>query len=191
MRKIVLWLTVSLDGFFEGPNRELDWHLVDEELHSHFNEVLGDVGAFIEGRVTYELMAAYWPTADQDPTASRPVIEFARIWRDTPKLVFSRTLDRADWNTTILREVDPEQIRALKGQPGGDMVLGSADLAATFHRLDLIDEYRIYVSPIILGRGRRPFPDSATPTPLRLVETRQFANGVVLLRYQRAPRTEA
>ncbi len=186
MRKIVLWLTVSLDGFFEGPNRELDWHLVDEELHSHFNQVLGDVSVFLEGRVTYELMAAYWPTADQDPAASRPVAEFARIWRDTPKLVFSRTLDRADWNATILREVDPEQIRALKAQPGGDMILGSADLAATFHRLDLVDEYRIYVSPIVLGRGRRPFPELAAPVSLRPVETRAFGNGVVLLRYQRA-----
>ena len=186
MRKIVLWLTVSLDGFFEGPNHELDWHLVDEELHAHFNQVLGDVSAFIEGRVTYELMAAYWPTADQDPAASPTIAEFARIWRDTPKLVFSRTLDRADWNATVLREVDPEQIRALKAQPGGDMVLGSADLAATFHRLDLIDEYRIYVSPIVLGRGRRPFPDLAAPAPLRPVETRVFGNGVVLLRYQRA-----
>src|SRR5262249_17599340 len=81
MRKIVFMMSVSLDGFFEGPDRELDWQLVDVELHQHFNEWLAKAGAFLDGRVTYELMAGYWPTADQDPGASAPVIEFARIWR--------------------------------------------------------------------------------------------------------------
>ena len=81
-------LSVSLDGFFEGPNRELDWHLVDDELHQHFNEELGSMGAFLDGRVTYELMAAFWPTADADPSSSGPVAEFARIWREVPKHVY-------------------------------------------------------------------------------------------------------
>ena len=99
MRKLILMMSASLDGFFEGPNRELDWHLIDDEVHRHFNEELAGMGAFLDGRVTYELMAGYWPTADADPTSTPTVVEFARIWRDMPKFVFSKTLDRADWNT--------------------------------------------------------------------------------------------
>ena len=91
MRKIILMMSVSLDGFIEGPDRELDWHMVDNELHSHFNEQLGAMGAFLDGRVTYELMAGFWPTADTDPSSTGPMVEFARIWRDMPKIVYSRT----------------------------------------------------------------------------------------------------
>jgi dihydrofolate reductase len=185
MRKIVLMMSVSVDGFFEGPNRELDWHMVDDELHTHFNEQLGAMGAFLDGRVTYELMARFWPTADQDPASTGPMVEFAHIWRDMPKLVFSRTLERAGWNTTVVREVVPEEIRKLKAQPGGDLALGGADLAATFMRHDLVDEYRLYVHPVVLGNGRRLFQPSDARVPLRLAETRTFGNGVVLLHYRR------
>jgi dihydrofolate reductase len=190
MRKIVLWMSVSIDGFFEGPDRDISWHLVDEELHSHFNDELRRMGAFLGGRVTYELMAAFWPTADADPDAAAPVREFASIWRDMPKIVYSRTLAHADWNTTIRRDVVVEEIRALMAEPGGDLVVGGADLAATFRRLDLIDEYRLYVHPVLLGRGnplfRDPlFRDADARSSLRLVETRMFGNGVVLLRYDR------
>src|ERR671937_105530 len=117
MRKVVLFMSVSLDGFMEGPNRELDWHLIDDELHTHFNDVLGRMGAFLSGRVTYELMAGFWPTADQDPSSTPPVVEFARIWRDMPKIVYSRTLERADWNTAVVRDVVPEEVQELKEQP--------------------------------------------------------------------------
>ena len=185
MRKIVFMMSVSLDGFFEGPDRELYWQLVEVELHQHFNDWLGTAGAFLDGRATYELMAGYWPTTDQDPEASAPVIEFARIWRDMPKIVFSRTLEHADWNTTIVRELNPEEIRKLKAQPGGDLVVGGANLAGAFRAHDLIDEYLIYVQPVLLGRGRPLFQPSDTTTRLRLAETRAFGNGVVLLRYQR------
>ena len=185
MRKIILMMSVSLDGFFEGPDGQLDWHLVDEELHSHFNEQLGAMSAFLDGRVTYELMAGYWPTADADPSSAGPVAEFARIWRDMPKIVFSRTLERADWNATVVRDVVVEEIMELKAQPGGDMVLGGADLAATFMRHDLIDEYRLYVHPVVIGQGKPLFRPSDTRINLRLAGTRAFGNGVVLLRYQR------
>ena len=100
MRKVILTMSVSLDGFIEGPNREIDWHMVDDELHSHFNEWLAAMGAFLSGRVTYELMAEFWPTADADPSSTGPMVEFARIWRDMPKIVYSKTLQRADWNTS-------------------------------------------------------------------------------------------
>ncbi|MBA3799960.1 MAG: dihydrofolate reductase [Geodermatophilaceae bacterium] len=185
MRKIILWMSVSLDGFIEGPDRELDWHLVDDELHDHFNEQLNAMGAFLNGRVTYELMAEFWPTADTDPSSTRPMVEFARIWRDMPKIVYSQTLERADWNTTVVRDVVPAEVLELKTQPGGDLVLGGADLAAAFRRHDLVDEYRLYIHPTIIGAGRPLFPPTRTKVDLRLVETRTFGIGVVLLRYQR------
>ena len=185
MRKIVLMISVSIDGFFEGPNREIDWHLVDDEVHSHFNEQLAAMGAFLDGRITYELMAEFWPTADQDPANAGPMAEFSRIWRDMPKIVYSRTLEKAEWNTTIVREVVADDVRQLKAQPGGDLALGGPDLAESFRRLDLIDEYRIYVHPIVLGRGKPLFRPSDDQLSLQLVETRAFGNGVVLLRYQR------
>jgi dihydrofolate reductase len=189
MRKIVLHMSVSLDGFFEGPNREIDWHMVDEELHTYINAQLAPMSAFLSGRITHELMADFWPTADRDPGMSGPMVEFAGIWRDMPKIVFSRTLQSADWNTTVRHEVDPDEIRALKEQPGGDMTLGGADLADTFRRHDLIDEYRLFVNPVLLGRGRRLFGPADAPSDLRLAEARTFGNGVVQLRYER-PRTD-
>jgi dihydrofolate reductase len=185
VRKIILMMSVSIDGFFEGPNHELDWQTVDDELHRHFNEQLGAMGAFLDGRVTYELMAGFWPTADRDPSSTGPMVEFARIWRDMPKIVFSRTLERADWNTTVVRDVVPEEIMELKAQPGGDMMLGGADLAAAFMRHDLIDEYRLYVHPVVIGQGKLLFQRSDTRIRLRLAEARTFGSGVVLLRYQR------
>ena len=178
-------MSVSLDGFMEGPNRELDWGLVDDELHRHFNEELGAMGGFLDGRVTYELMAGFWPTADRDPSSTPPVVEFARIWRDMPKIVYSRTLERVGWNTTVVRDVVPEEVMELKAQPGGDLVLGGADLAAAFLHHDLIDEYRLYVHPVIIGQGKPMFRPSEAKIDLRLAETRTFGNGVVLLRYQR------
>jgi len=185
MRRLILMMSVSLDGFIEGPDREIDWHLVDDELHGHFNELLGTMGAFLSGRVTYELMAGFWPTADADPASTGTVVEFARIWRDMPKIVYSRTLERADWNTTVVREVVADQVRELKAQPGGDLALGGADLAAAFRRHDLIDEYRLYVHPVVIGRGKPLFQASDTRIDLLLAETRTFGNGVVLLRYTR------
>lgn len=184
MRKIIMSLSMSLDGFFEGPGHDIDWHFVDEELHQHMNDTLRTMGAFIHGRVTYELMADFWPTADADPANAGPMAEFAGIWRDMPKYVYSRTLTEAGWNTTILREVDTEAVLALKAEPGGDLVVGGAQLADEFRRRGLIDEYRIYVHPVLIGRGNRLFHDTDARTNLRLVETRPFGTGVVLLRYE-------
>jgi dihydrofolate reductase len=147
MRKIVFMLSVSLDGYFEGPNGELDWQLVDDELHEHLNEVLGSMGGFLSGRVTYELMAGFWPTADEDPTSTKPMVEFARIWREMPKIVYSTKLDHADWNATLVRDVVPAEVLKLKEQPGGDLALGGAALAGAFMRYDPIDEHRLLRAP--------------------------------------------
>jgi dihydrofolate reductase len=113
------------------------------------------------------------------------VAEFAGIWREMPKFVFSRTLQRASWNTTIVRDVDVDEITSLQQRSAGDLFVGGADLAATFMAHDLIDEYRLYVHPVVIGSGRRLFPASYVAA-LRLIETRSFGNGVVLLHYERA-----
>ncbi|MDF6041859.1 dihydrofolate reductase family protein [Streptomyces sp. JH14] len=191
MRKIILMMSVSLDGFIEGPGRSIDWHRVDDELHQHFNDELRAMGGFLSGRVTHELMAGFWPTADADPSHAGPVAEFAGIWRDMPKYVFSRTLTRADWNTTVMRDVVPGEIMALKAQPGGDLSLGGAELAVAFRKHDLIDEYRVYVHPVLIGRGKPLFLPTDAKSDLRLAGTRSFGNGVVLLRYLRADESSA
>lgn len=183
MARVVLMISVSLDGFIEGPNREIDWHVVDDELHWHFNDELRHAGAFLDGRVTWELMARFWPTADADAAAPAPVVDFARIWRGTPKIVYSRTLQRAGWNTTISRAVVPAEIAALKAEASGDLFLGGADLAATFLGHGLVDELRLYVHPVLIGTGAPLFPAAVAPTRLRLVDTRAFAGGVVRVRY--------
>ena len=185
MSRIVLVTSISVDGYMEGPGRDISWHRVDEEVHEHFNEVLGTMGAFLEGRVTYELMESVWPTADTDPASGPAEVEFARIWRRTPKVVYSRTLERAGENATIVRQVDPDEVRALKDRFEGDLVVGGAQLAAEFHRLDLVDEFRIYVHPVLVGDGTPAFERNEAMRPLRLIETRTFGNGVVLVRHER------
>jgi dihydrofolate reductase len=176
---------MSVDGYMEGPNREIDWHMVDDELFDHMVGWLGDAGGFLEGRVTYELMAQYWPTADRDPAATARVADFARIWRDMPKVVYSRTLEGAEWNATVVRDVVVDEVLAMKAEPGGDLVLGGAVLGAEFARLDLIDEYRLYVHPVVIGRGRPMLQPSDAKVTLRPPEVRTFGNGVVMLRYER------
>lgn len=153
--------------------------MVDDELHEYLNRELAAMSAFLHGRLTYEPMASVWPTADADPALPAPMRAFAPIWRDMPKLVFSRTLETAGWNSTVVRELDPAAIRAAKQQPGGDMVAGGAVLAAALQEHDLVDEYRLFVHPVVLGRGRPLFPPSDRRIPLRLTGTRGFGTGVV------------
>jgi dihydrofolate reductase len=185
VRKIIWTMGVSVDGYMEGPNHEIDWHMVDEELHSHMNDWLGRAGGFLEGRVTYQLMEDFWPTADQDPGASPTIVEFAQIWRDTPKFVYSRTLEKVGPNATLFHDVVPAEVLALKAHPGAYLVLGSSHLAADFARHDLIDEYRLYIHPMVIGRGTPALRPSDAKVPLQLIDTHTFGNGVVLLRYER------
>jgi dihydrofolate reductase len=180
---VVVMLSVSLDGYFEGPGGDLSWHRVDEVLHTEFNQVLAGMGAFLQGRVMFEEMAAFWPTADRDPESSPAMVEFAGIWRDKPKVVYSRTLEKAQWNSVVVRDVVAEEVLALK-EKYGDLALGGGDVAAAFLELDLVDELRLYVQPVMLGGGRRLLPEGRR-VDLELRESRRFDNGVVLVRYGR------
>ena len=184
MRKVIYSHHVSLDGFIEGPNGELDWAVVDEELHRRFIDLESTIDAHLYGRRVYETMAAHQSTADQNPSAPEYEVEYARIWQNKPKIVFSKTLERVEWNSRLVRSNVGEEIAKLKGQPGKDMYLAGANLASTVIQLGLIDEYWLYVNPVVLGGGKPMFPALDTRLHLRLLETRTFGCGVVLLRYQ-------
>lgn len=179
----MLFSGMSIDGFVDGPGGDISWHRVDEELHAHMNAVIGQASGLLEGRVSHQLMCDYWPTADQDPDAPPAIVEFARIWRELPKVVYSRTLESDDW-ATVVHEVVPEEVQALK-EGEGYLVLGGANLSRTFLELDLVDELRVYVHPVLVGHGKRLFAGGVT-SDWELEETRRFGNGVVLLRYARA-----
>ena len=183
MRKVIYSMFVSLDGFIEGPNKELDWHIVDEELHTYVNDQERALGSFLYGRRMYEVMS-YWQTADTNPSSPEHEVEYARIWKSIPKIVFSKTLEQVEGNARLVRENIVEEITKLKEQTGKDLGLGGANIASTVMRLGLIDEYRLYVHPVVLGGGTPMFPTLGDTINLRLVETRTFSSGVVLLRYQ-------
>jgi dihydrofolate reductase len=181
MRKLFSFNMVTLDGFFEGPNQEIDWHNVDEEFNEFAIEQTSAVDTLLFGRVTYQLMASYWPTPDA--IANDPIV--ADMMNRTPKIVFSRTLDKAEWNNTrLIKDHIAEEITKLKQQPGKDLALfGSANLMSTLVQMDLIDEHRIMVNPIVLGSGKPLFQGINDPLKLKLVNTRVFRSGNVLLYY--------
>jgi dihydrofolate reductase len=186
MVKLIYWMSASLDGFIEGPDRDIDWTAPDEELHAFFNDQAREIGTFLYGRRLYELMAGFWPTADADPSAPQHIAEFARIWRDTPKIVFSKTLQSVEWNSTLVRDDVVEEVIKLKQDRGEDMAVGGPTTASGLVKHGLVDEYRLFVFPVVLGRGTPYFPALDQPINLQLVETRSFGMGVVYLRYQPA-----
>lgn len=182
MRKVVLFNMVSLDGYFESPDGDINWHTVDEEFNQFAIDQLDAADGLIFGRVTYELMAGYWPTPAA--LADDPLI--ANRMNALPKIVFSRTLEKVDWNNTrIIKANIVEELTSLKQQPGKDLLIfGSADLAAALIQNCLIDEFRVMVSPLILGGGTPLFQRIKTQLDLKLLEVKTFRNGNVLLTYQ-------
>ncbi len=185
MRKVIYAMSVSLDGFIEATNGDLSWSFPDEELHKHFNDLENTIDIHLYGRRLYENMAAYWPTADENPSAPEYEVAYARIWKSMPKVVFSKTLDQVGWNSRLVRGNIAGEVNQLKEGPGKDLSVGGAGLASTFMQLGLIDEYWLYVHPVILGGGKPMFRQLHDKINLKLVETRTFGSGVVLLRYQR------
>ena len=187
MRRLMMWNLITLDGFFEGPAPwDLDWHneVWGDELAQFSLEQLRSADLLVFGRVTYQGMAAYWPTESGD---------IADLMNRTEKVVFSRTLETADWsNTRVIRELDPAVVRGLKAGGDGDMlVFGSAGLSAALMDAGLFDEYRLLVAPVVLGKGATLFGRGLARRRLRLLETRPFASGGVLLRYAPAPPASA
>lgn len=177
MRKLFWQMMVSLDGFMEGPNRELDWHVTDGDFHRYVASMLTSIDAILLGRVTYELFAGYWPSATGAEAAAM---------NDLPKIVFSRTLESVAWkNSRLVTDNIAEEVWRMKRQPGKDLALfGGADLASTFMRLALIDECRVLVSPVVLGSGAPMFKGVRERTPLKLLRTETLSSGVVVLTYQ-------
>jgi dihydrofolate reductase len=182
MRKLIYSMTVSLDGFIAGPDGEIDWSAPDEELHRFHNQQTREIGAHLLGRKLYEEML-FWETADENPSAAEHTLEFARIWQDLPKVVFSTTLEKVEGNARLVRDGVAEEVAKLKEQPGKDLAVGGAGLAATCIELGLVDEYRPFVSPVVLGGGTPFFPALEERIDLELAETRTFGSRVVYLRY--------
>ena len=183
MRKLIYSMGVSLDGFIAGPDGEIDWSAPDEELHRFHNQQTREMGAHLYGRRLYEVMT-YWETADENPSAPEHELEFARIWKATPKIVFSKTLETVEGNATLVRDSVAEEVAKLKEQPGKDLAVGGAGLASTFIKLGLIDEYRLFLSPVVLGGGTPYFPALDERLNLELVETKTFGSRVVYVRYR-------
>jgi dihydrofolate reductase len=182
MRKLIYLMNVSLDGFIQGPDRELDWTHVDEESMRFFNEQQSGMDTLLYGRRLYETMIS-WETAEANPSLSEVEREFARIWKNSTKLVFSKTLEQVQGNARLVRGDLAAEIRKLKQQPGKDLEIGGPTLASTAIQLGLIDEYRLVIHPVVLGSGTPFFPALADKINLRLIETRTFGSGAVYLRY--------
>ena len=181
-RKLIYSFGTSLDGFIAGPGGEIDWSVPDEELHRFHNQQARELGAHLYGRRLYEVMR-YWETAEEQPAASDIELEFARIWKATPKVVFSNTLERVDGNARLVKGDAAEEVARLKQEPGKDLAVGGAGLAAGLIRENLIDEYRLFISPVVLGAGTPYFPGLDERINLELVETRTFGSRVVYVRY--------
>jgi dihydrofolate reductase len=187
MRKILAFEVTTLDGYYEGPNGEFDWPVVDAEFEQFATEQLDEVDALLFGRVTYEGMASYWPTPmakeQNDPRITAKM-------NGLPKLVASRTLDRADWaETRILRGDLAAEVASLKEQPGrGIAIFGSPALVVSLLKMGLVDEVRVMVNPVVLGAGKSLFRTADERIALKLLGTRRFASGNVLLTYEPAAR---
>ena len=182
MRKVFLFMMVTLDGFFEGPNQEIDWHNVDEEFNEFAIHQLDDVDTLLFGRVTYQLMASYWPT----PLAKENDPIIADKMNTVPKIVFSKTLEKVEWNNSRLVKGNiAEEVLQLKQQQGRDLaIFGSSALTVSLLQMGLVDELRIMVNPVVLGNGKPLFKGIHHKLNLKLLKTKTFRSGNVLLYYQ-------
>ena len=183
MGKLIYLMNVSLDGFVETPDHGLDWGVVDDELHTWFADHMRAMAASLYGRRLYEVMAAYWPTGESNPASTAPMVEFARSWNATPKIVFSNSLASVDFNSRLVSGDVGEQLAAVKAEFDGDLEVGGPTLAAEFIKRGLVDEYRLVIHPVVLGDGTPFFPPLDRPIGLRLLETRVFGSGVVYMGY--------
>ena len=182
MRKLVVSNMITLDGFLAGPNGEIDWHTVGEDFNDFAAKQLDEMDAILFGRVTYELMASYWPTPEALDTD--PII--AKAMNGISKIVFSQTLDKAIWeNSRLVKGSTADEVAKLKAQSGKDMVIfGSGGLVSALTKAGLIDEYRLFIAPVVLGEGLPMFRGIKSPVNLKLIRTQTFENGLVLMVYE-------
>jgi dihydrofolate reductase len=176
-------MSTSLDGYIADPNGEIDWTVPDEELHRFHNERVREQGTQLLGRRLYETML-YWETADQNPSADEVELEFARIWKALPKVVFSRTLEEVEGNYRLVKDGAVEEVKRLKEEEGEDIGVGGAALAATLLEAGLVDDFHLFVCPIVLGGGTPYFPPLERRIELELVETRSFDAPAFYLHYR-------
>lgn len=179
MRKLVMAINISLDGYADHTVA-----IADDELHEFFSDLLDETGIELFGRVSYQMMASYWPHAHEDPAASQSTLDFADKFNAIPKIVFSGTLEKADWsNTTLVRSDALEYVARLKETEGKDLYVGGIKLASSLMHHGLIDEYWLLVHPVVAGTGRRLFEDVHERFKLSLVSSKTFKSGVVALHY--------
>ncbi|SIN81250.1 dihydrofolate reductase family protein [Chitinophaga niabensis] len=186
MRKVISFMHVSLDGFVAGPNGELDWVKVDEEIFNHVGKRISEGDTALYGRTTYEMMESYWPTAGDSPTASKHDIEHSKWYKNVHKVVLSKTMkDTGLTNTTIINNNLADKINEIKQQPGNDILLfGSPTATHSLIQQHLIDGFWLFLNPIILGQGIPLFTDIKDKIKLHLLPTtRQFSSGVTELNY--------
>lgn len=185
MRKVISFMHISLDGFVAGPNGELNWAKVDEELFDHVGKRISKGDMAMYGRVTYQMMESYWPTAGDKPTATKHDMEHSKWYKNAQKVVLSNTMKETGLtNTKIISDNLSDRINEIKQQAGNDILLfGSPTATHSLIQLDLIDGYWLFVNPIILGRGIPLFTDIKDKVKLNLLTTRQFTSGVTELNY--------
>jgi dihydrofolate reductase len=184
MRKIISFMHISLDGFVAGPNGELDWIQINEEIFDYVGKRIGEGDTALYGRVTYELMESYWPTAADKPTATKHDVEHSKWYKKAHKVVLSRTMKEADANTKIISDNLPDRINEIKQTTGNDILLfGSPTATQSLIQLNLIDGYWLFVNPVILGKGIPLFVDIKEKITLKLLNSRSFACGVTELNY--------
>lgn len=182
MKKIIAAEWLSLDGFMAGPNGETDWFGWDEEIEQYAKESQSKSDTLLFGRTTYDLMVSYWPT----PAASAENKIITDFMNNTPKIVFSKTLEKVEWkNSTLVNQIDPEEIKKIKQKEGKYiMIFGSGSIVSQLMKLELIDEYEIFVNPIVLGNGKPLFQNVEERSKLKLLNAKTFKSGVVLLNFQ-------
>ena len=187
MRKLIAAINMTLDGFCDHTAM-----IADDEIHQHYNELLSNAGTLIYGRITFQLMESYWPSVVKNPTGNKPIDEFAVLIDNISKIVFSRTLKHVDWkNTKLKKEVIKEEVLELKQSGNGgskNILVGSPGLIVALTQLDLIDEYQLAVQPIVLGNGLPLFKNIRDRIDLKLLKTKTFGCGAVLLYYKPANR---